>query len=405
MGTIKVRNIMKPFGSSGGSGEFGKVGSKAAGSPVTTKDLTLIQDLTEYDQGYFAITSDQGTSRLPYSEDLNSLFFLSTSQLAYLFEAGVPEWLDSADQEYFINQGFVSKNGSLYVCIKGDGTTDINVQKDPETNPLWWRILYTSSPVSAYDIAEAVTYETAGILVERYGEHYSSTGLAGNSGKDPANPVNVDYWYPSDGPDLLEKWAKKGKVVPGGMHDINDRAGAQYAQDLLIDQIKKGATTFNLTKVSLDGTTVTGDTNLEDDILKVGTINEYPYLDIYAPDILGTRTLLEMGGHVVESMTSGGGVDVMGFVHEDYMQRITGHAEAPRLLQGSVVLDNFTGSLSRGVSASIVGAGSDSTPTITQAIDFDSSNSLLPNAAKTNPDRTAHAALVEGIASIIVMHT
>lgn len=380
---------MKIFGNTAGSGEFGKIGSASAGTPETTKDLTLIQSLTQYFQGYFGITVTQGSSKLPRSEDLNSLFYLTTAQLAYIFNAGVPEWLDSADQEYFANQGFVSKNGSLYVAIKGDGVTDINTGKDPETESEWWRIIYTSSPVSAYKIAEAVEYEVKGVLVERYGKHYSSTGLAGNAGKDPADPVNVDYWFESPGVDLLEYFSKKGEVVPGGMHDINDRAGAQYAQDLLIDQIKKGVITYDFDRIALDGTVVTGDANLEDDILKVGTADEYPYLDIFAPDIVGTRTLLDMGEYITTPQSVSGENDTLGELQDD---RFQGHWHETRIA-------------SSGTGGSRIQNRAGDTFSFTSDPEARDIVTDTVNGTPRTGLTTAPKELTEGISSIIVMHT
>jgi len=139
------RAIQKIFGDYGGTGEFGKIGSKAAGAAATTKDITTMQELTEYLQGMNAIISDQGTSVLPYLEDFNSLHFLETSQIAYLFQAGIPEWLDSADQRYYQNASIVQVDGDVYLAILGDDVTNINVQKDPTSEPTWWQPIFTKS--------------------------------------------------------------------------------------------------------------------------------------------------------------------------------------------------------------------------------------------------------------------
>jgi hypothetical protein len=133
-----ARKLQRVFGDTGGTGEFGQIGSKAAGAPTTTKDLDTIQSLAEYLQGYLAIVSDQGTAQLPYSEDLNSLFFLATTQLAYLFQNGIPEWLNSADQRYYADVSFVVRSGRIYKAIQGDDGLNINTQKDPLTEPTWW---------------------------------------------------------------------------------------------------------------------------------------------------------------------------------------------------------------------------------------------------------------------------
>ena len=140
-----TRAIQKIFGDTGGTGEFGVIGSAAAGAVQTSKDITTIQSLVQYLQGYFQIISDTGVAEIPYSEDLNSLFFLVTTQLAYLFQNGVPEWLNSADQRYYANVSFVQVNGDIYQAILGDDVSNINSQQDPTTETNFWRLIWPSS--------------------------------------------------------------------------------------------------------------------------------------------------------------------------------------------------------------------------------------------------------------------
>ena len=131
-----TRALQKIFGSAGGTSEFGQIGSKAAGAAATTKDLELMQALTEYDDGLAAIISDQGTTKLPYLQDINSLFYLTTSQLAYLMQSGVPEWDD--DTEYYQDVSIVLRNGILYKDIYGTGGTP-NLNYAPESNLDKWK--------------------------------------------------------------------------------------------------------------------------------------------------------------------------------------------------------------------------------------------------------------------------
>jgi hypothetical protein len=150
------RAIQKIFGIDGATSEFGQIGSKAAGSPATTKNLTTIQSLSQYDDGLPAILSDQSTYWLPYLEDLNALFFLVTSQLTYLFQNGIPEWLDSASQRYYADVSFViGSDGALYQAILGDDASNINAQKDPTTETSWWKKILDADMID--DIESAVT--------------------------------------------------------------------------------------------------------------------------------------------------------------------------------------------------------------------------------------------------------
>lgn len=159
------RVIQRIFGETGGSGEFGVFGSNAATPPGTnTKDLTTIQSLSQYLQGWFSATAN--ASEPPRIEDRNSLDLLWSSQLAYLFQNGAPEWLNDADQRYYEDISFVSYGGDLYQAILGDDVTNINVQKQPDTETTWWKIVY------AKDTLEVVTTDTP-INLASYKDDYT----------------------------------------------------------------------------------------------------------------------------------------------------------------------------------------------------------------------------------------
>jgi len=108
------RVLQKIFGQNGGGSEFGKIGSLAAGSAVYSKDLDTIQALTQYLEGLFAITVSG--SEPPRIQDINALYLLITSQIKYLFQAGVPEWITT--EEYYIGS-ICQVAGVLYTSKTG----------------------------------------------------------------------------------------------------------------------------------------------------------------------------------------------------------------------------------------------------------------------------------------------
>ena len=134
------RIIQRIFGQTGTVGDFGQIGSQAAGTPITTKDLTTMQALPQYLDGLTAVAANQGGVVLPYLEDINSLLLLLTSQVAYVMQNGIPEWLNDVDQRYYADVSFVTRNGIVYQAILGDDSTNINAQRDPATETSWWRI-------------------------------------------------------------------------------------------------------------------------------------------------------------------------------------------------------------------------------------------------------------------------
>lgn len=119
------------FGSTGSVSNFGKIGSAVAGTPVNTKDLTQIQSLSQFSDGLSAITSENE----PYLEDMNSLYYLITSQLAYVFQSGIPEY--ESGTAYYANISFCTYQGILYKSLTGTSISP-NVGNLPPTSTNNW---------------------------------------------------------------------------------------------------------------------------------------------------------------------------------------------------------------------------------------------------------------------------
>lgn len=125
------------FGSGASSAQFGQIGSKSAGSPVTTKDLSTIQSLSQYLNGLYAITANAVNP--PYIEDLNSLYLLITTQLAYLLQNGVPEWESTTD--YFADISFVQVAGAVYKSVSGTSLSPNNGNNPTTDTGTNWKLV------------------------------------------------------------------------------------------------------------------------------------------------------------------------------------------------------------------------------------------------------------------------
>lgn len=113
--TALARKNLKIFGNSAASGDIRQYGSLAAGAPITTTDPETIQALAQYDQGWRdALMVSTSGSLLPTLEDTNSLHYLETYQLAYLFQSGIPEWIATAT--YCIGS-FCQVSGIVYQSL------------------------------------------------------------------------------------------------------------------------------------------------------------------------------------------------------------------------------------------------------------------------------------------------
>lgn len=127
-----ARVFHKIFGASGTSDNFGKFGSAAAGSAITTKDLATIMALTAWDNGWQDAVV--GANKAPVLEEMNAHMFVHSTQLGYLFQSGIPEF--DLSTTYYI--GSVVRVGLYWYR----SITDNNVGNQPpvaasDANWIW----------------------------------------------------------------------------------------------------------------------------------------------------------------------------------------------------------------------------------------------------------------------------
>ncbi len=140
----------KVFGQDAPPDQFGKIGSRAEGTPTATKDIDEMQSSPNFPLGYFKVAETRsGGTRLPATEELNSLLYLMTYQEAYNQQAGIPEWDEKT--EYYANASYVQYQGNLYLAIKGRGN-DLNVNKKPTDRSYW------SEPFNPEDVLQELTH-------------------------------------------------------------------------------------------------------------------------------------------------------------------------------------------------------------------------------------------------------
>lgn len=111
-----TRVLQKIFGSTAGTDEIAQIGSLAAGTPAFTTDPATIQALGNYLQGWYGVVLANNS---PAIEDVNALDFLITRQLAYIFQAGIPEY--DATTVYY--KGSLVNSGGLAYASLTDANT------------------------------------------------------------------------------------------------------------------------------------------------------------------------------------------------------------------------------------------------------------------------------------------
>lgn len=194
-----ARKLQKIFGETGGATEFGKIGSDALGTPATSKDLDEIQSLSPFEGGLFDITAN--AAEPPKIEDINSLYLLITTQLKYLFQNGIPEWI--ATEDYYADVSYVQVAGVLYRCVADstgdDPTTDDGTYWEPgdaSIRQLAFDADRLGLPFVATDLYAKSKQEIAfgksvGELV--YLEH-DEAPVAYADAQSSANPSNPEYF-------------------------------------------------------------------------------------------------------------------------------------------------------------------------------------------------------------------
>jgi microcystin-dependent protein len=135
MAKLTRKNLIV-FGDVGGESNFGKFGSKAAGSAVTTKDVELIQSLAAWNTNGW-VDAINNSNKAPFIEDMNALHYVLSYMMAYQLQEGVPEW--NASTTYYTGS-IVKKTGTteLYGSLID---TNLNHVLPSQTDNSQWKYL------------------------------------------------------------------------------------------------------------------------------------------------------------------------------------------------------------------------------------------------------------------------
>lgn len=130
-----LRKLLTPFGGAGATTNFAQFGSKKAGSPIKSKDILTIQSLAAWANGFqdAVLTGDHPA----FLEDINSLFYVKSYMLAYLFQEGVPEW--DAGQSYYVGS-MCRRPGTneIYQSLTDDNLGNVLPVKTNNTFWMWF---------------------------------------------------------------------------------------------------------------------------------------------------------------------------------------------------------------------------------------------------------------------------
>ena len=135
------RTTQQIFAANAGSQQVTAFGTAKDQTPVYTQSVAQIQN-TNYGYGW---SSALQPDKAPWQEDMNALFYAITTQLAYLFQEGIPEY--DAGTSYSAGALTKSSNTQGQLTIY-KSLTDDNLG-NPLTSESYWSIFQSESAAGA----------------------------------------------------------------------------------------------------------------------------------------------------------------------------------------------------------------------------------------------------------------
>ena len=164
----------------------GQFGSLQAGTKILDNDIDVIQALAAFLEGWSAAAATG--EQLPALEEFQALHYLTTRQLSYLLDKGIPEW--EAGTEYFIGdiQRDVAGN-NLYRSITDNNTGNLL------TDVVNWVLLGDLADLSNIVQPASQPTVTAGVVDDEYVAPSTLLGLFAASSQGATSsvrlPINV----------------------------------------------------------------------------------------------------------------------------------------------------------------------------------------------------------------------
>lgn len=153
------------------TGNIGVFGSLAAGFPAYSNNPETIQSLAAWESGWASATVG---NQSPAFQDFNGYQYVATRQLAYLMQAGIPEW--NAQTPYYIGS-FCQVAGVIY-----RSKTDDNVNNAVGENANWGILLAPVATSGNYnDLTNKPTSQQARAWVNFNGNVPNGTNSVINS--------------------------------------------------------------------------------------------------------------------------------------------------------------------------------------------------------------------------------
>lgn len=255
------------------SANIGQFGSAQAGTKVTSNDPAILQNLAAFQNGWSSATISG--QKLPTLEEFNGLTYLTTRQIAYNLQEGIPEY--STDTEYHQNS-IVKKVGTYELY----GSITNNNQGNALTDATNWQFL---TDLSAKQAGENLIINGQGLIAHR-----------GTSFTSATTPSNSDDTYLldrmlllSDGNDIVDVSQETTEVPQGAYSSIKfdvETANKQFAYCQILEA--KDAARIIGGTASLSFKAKKGGSNATLETLRAAIISWDSTADTVTSDVIGT---------------------------------------------------------------------------------------------------------------------
>lgn len=125
------RQPLRLFGGAGNPNNFEQFGSTTAGSTLRTKDIPTIQLLDAWSNGWQDAVIE--SNKAPFLEDMNAIMYVFGYELAYVLQAGIPEW--DPDTTYYVGS-YVTYQARIFSSNQDDNIGNQPLDP-PATNNFW----------------------------------------------------------------------------------------------------------------------------------------------------------------------------------------------------------------------------------------------------------------------------
>lgn len=177
------RKTQKIFGENANLDQIAVFGTMKTGTPVYSRNIDALQSAA-YTQGWDAGILDD---KAPYKEEMNGVQYGLSSQIAYIFQEGIPEY--DAGTTYYQNS-IVRQTGTfkLFGSLVNDNTGHALTETS-----YWVELVDLNNTVQVRVVVE--TYKVGARWYRLYDDNWCEQGGSNNAGEVTLSKNFVDDSY------------------------------------------------------------------------------------------------------------------------------------------------------------------------------------------------------------------